>query len=60
MMNFEECRNRIQNAINNINWQEMEMDKPEVSDELVYGIFGDDLDIENSDDELMEMFLMEM
>ena len=60
MMNFEECRNRIQNAINRINWSEMEMDKPEVTDELVYGIFGDELNVENSDDELMEMFLMEM
>lgn len=60
MMNLEQCKERIQNAINKINWQEMEMNKPVVTDELAYCIFGDNLEIENSDEELLEMFLLEM
>lgn len=35
-MNLEQCKKRIQNAINKINWQEM--DKPVVTDELAYCI----------------------
>lgn len=63
MNKFEECRNTIKEALDRL--AEC-ADNPddftsiEVTDELVYSIFGDDLDVENEVEDIMWMFMMEL
>lgn len=51
---FEQNKNLLTKVINDLR---MEV---EVNDELVYSIFGDNMEVENTEEELKEMFLLEL
>ena len=51
---FEQKKELLTKVINDLG---MEV---EVNEELVYSIFGDNLEVENTEEELKEMFLLEL
>ena len=60
MKNITTAKDQLTKVINSINWEEMEMEAPEVNEELIYSIFGEELEMEYTDEELQEMFLFEL
>lgn len=57
---FEECREIVKEAINRIRENENDFEDIEITDELIYSLFGDNLDVENTIDDIVWMFTMEM
>ena len=58
---FEECKAIVTEALDRVyESSDGEFEKIDVTDELIYNIFGDDLDVENSVEEVMWMFMMEL
>lgn len=58
---FEECKAIVTEALDRVyEASDGEFEKIDVTDELIYNIFGDDLDVENSVEEVMWMFMMEL
>ena len=58
---FKECKEIIKEALKRLEEAgDGEFEVPEVTNELVYSIFGDNLDVENSVEEVMWMFMMEL
>lgn len=51
---FEQNKRLLKKVVNDLGM------KIEVNDELVYSIFGDNLEVENTEEELKEMFLLEL
>lgn len=51
---FEQNKEMLTKVINDLG---MEI---EVNEELVYSIFGDNMEVENTEEELKEMFLLEL
>lgn len=58
---FKECKEIIAEALKRLEEAgDGEFEVPEITDELVYSIFGENLDVENSVEEVMWMFMMEL
>lgn len=51
---YENCKNLLNEVINELNLE------IEVNDELIYSIFGDNLDVENTKEDIIWMFTMEL
>ena len=58
---FKECKGIIAEALRRLEESgDGDFEVPEIPDELVYSIFGENLDVENSVEEVMWMFMMEL
>jgi hypothetical protein len=57
---LEECKEIVKEAINRIRETENDFEDIEITDELIYSLFGDNLDVENTIDDIVWMFTMEM
>lgn len=58
---FKECKEIIAEALKRLEEAgDGEFEVPEITKELVYSIFGENLDVENSVEEVMWMFMMEL
>lgn len=53
---FEQNKELLTKVLNDLGM----IDEVEVNEELVCSIFGDDMEVENTEEELKEMFLLEL